>query len=590
MTVNRAIRMAAERPNDVEAFLDENSDRMLPNAEHDLRTKLKPIIVEAKARQIVDPMLAGMSGDDDAYGVPRWLSKAESGNNRFAKNQTGSSATGTVQFLEGTYLDTVNQLTRKGQAQWAVGLSKEEILATRSDRKKEGEVYREFRRQNKVALQNGGYEVTPRNEYIMHHMGAGTGLALLDAERLNPGQTMYALIASAEGTKRADLVLEQNPWMRGKSVRGALNFFENKAGGNRAVSNPSEAYRQALEIEDPDVREAAIAMIDQRMAVSERAEAYERETAMEGAYELIVREGVAPEDLPIEQQLLIGQAGMNTLMGAARAYATGSDIHNEDLYLELYDMANSTDASTRQAFLDANLNEEAGSLSQNALMGLKEMQNEMRSLAEERKGSMPGDYIYSGEDFPKVYNQVKDQYQAATGYRPGSSENTREQSERWVNFTSQLKQAMVAYANENGAPMPQSLIDQTVGMLLTPVIIDNGLLSRGKELSLFDAPFRKQGATVEVNVEATDIPLAERERVTNTLMKAYDRPPTEDEVVEFYERELLLRNGLLPEMEYGDVPKDLRSALEREYPDASEEQIIDLFLELTTRRIQSLGE
>lgn len=586
VTVNRAIRMAAEKPNEVEAFIEEHSDRMLPNAKHDLQTKLKPIIVEAKARAIVDPMLATMDGGDDRYGRPKWLVKSESGGNQQARNQTGSSAMGAVQFLEGTYLEWVQRVN----PEWAQGLSRSEILATRGDAQKESEIYRAFRAHNASRLTNAGYEVSPRNEYIMHHMGEGGGLAVLDALKYgDPGQSFYNVLVASQGKSTADTIVAQNPWMRGKSLRGAVNWFENKAGGNRAVQSPSQAYEAAMAIEDPDVREAAISMIDQRMAVSERAQAYEREQSMDDAYERIVTEGIMPEQLPVEQQLLLGPSGMATMRAAAQAQATGTDIHNEDVYLGLYDMANG-DAAARKAFMETNLNEEAGSLSQSALMGLKQMQNEMRSLAEERKGAKPGDYIYDGEDFPKVYNQVKDQYQAATGYRPGEGSNTAAESERWVNFTSQLKQAMVQYANENNAPMPQSLIDQTVGMLLTPVIINPKGMLNEREASMFDVPFREQGASVDVNMTATDIPLGERERVTQTLATAYGRAPTEEEVVDHYERELLLRNGLLPEMGYDEIPKDLRKALEREYKGASEEQIIDLFLEMTTRRIQSLGE
>lgn len=589
VTVNRAIRLAETNPAAVDDFLTQNADRMLPNAAHDLRVKLKPIINDAKARAIVDPMLAGMSGGEDSLGVPTWLAAAESGNNSNAANPM-SSARGRVQFIDGTYLQYVDRVVQNGGAQWAVGLTREEILATRSDPQKEAEIYRAFRQDNQNMLTGAGYAVSPRNEYIMHHLGGGGGLALLDAEKYNPGQTMRAFLTSAHGAKKADEMIAANPWMQGKTVRSALNWFERKAGGNRAVANPADAYRQAMQIEDPDVRERAVAMIDQRMAVSEKADAYEREQAMDGAYQAIVTQGIMPEQLPIEQQLLLGPSGMSTMMAAAQAYATGSDIHNEDHYLNLWDMANSTDPSARQEFLDMDLNESAADLSQSALLGLKKMQVEMRGLAEERKNASPGDLIYDVEDFPKVYNTVKDQYQAATGYRPGQASNSREESERWVNFTSQLKAAMVDYANQNGAPMPQSLIDQTVGMLLTPAIINPRGPINEREVNLFDAPFREQGATVDVNVQVEQIPLAERERLTQTLAHAYNRPPTEDEIVDLYERELLLRNGLLPDMEYGDIPKDLRRELERVYPNASEEQRLDKFLEVTTRRIQSLSE
>lgn len=538
---------------------------------------LEPAYNASRARKWVSErnVQHGASGnaDEDAYGVPFWLGASESGFNRNAANPN-SSAKGVVQFVDDTYLKYV----RKIAPAWAEGLSDAEVLATRSDRAKEGEVYRAFRADNQAALRTLGYEINPRNEYIMHHFGQGGGAALLNAEY--NGQTNASLrdVLAANGIN-ADKWIAANPWMEGKTVAGALNWFAGKTGGRtgaNTVSNPTLMMQEALEIEDPKLRAAAIAELQLRATVAENTRNEERRLASEQAWD-IIDNGGSPDSVPPELQSLVGVNTMNEIFNAYERNQQGVDFTDETRHLELLDLA----TKNPDAFASLDLNEDRANLSRGDLLALKTMQAEIAQDRKVLKEQGAAALVYTDEDYRKATNDADTQYQAAVGVTPGSK-MSQEQTAQYNRFTQQLRAGMRSFANENGRQMTFEERTNFVNTLLAPVVIEgvnSGWLS-GNSAFLFDVPGTARDG-FEPAVTRDLVAPADERRITEELTTRYGRKPSTDEVIEQYENELLLSLGISPAIEYREIPKDMRRRLQDAYPQASDQEIVDLFIAIT---------
>lgn len=565
-TKQRAINMAYDDPIAADKFLDEHEDRMTTEEYRATKTALKPIVVQSKARSFVDGGLArigkaAMPGSEESIANANKL--MSTGMTALGLNEK-QQRSALMEYMAdgGVNMDPATTAWCAGYVNGTLGKAGFKgtgSLAARSFLK-------------------WGVEVTGKPEY-------GDIMVFSRGDDENAGHVGFFGGYDESGNM---LILggNQNDTVSITARNGSKLIGVRRApsqDGNTMASSGSTAdvFQDIMDIEDPDVREASLTLFKQRMQMSDYMKGKEVEAAGDDAWQSIV-EGGDPSDLPPEQQILLGPAGMSSLIGAARTYKLGTDTTDEIRYNELYDTAFSEDPAKRQEFMDYDLNGEMDNLSQGALQYFKDQQTEMRS-GRVKAGPGASDTVYDIEDYSKVYTASKTQYEAAVG-------KSADDPKAWNRFTSQLRQAMDAYATEKGKQMPPSLIDQTIGMLLTPVIINPKGIYNEHEGFMMDVPFRPAGADVDVNMSYEDIEYNERARVDNFLSTAYGRPPTDSEIVDHYEREQLQKMGLRPEIEFGDIPKDLRKDLAKKHPGKSEEQLIDLYLSVMIGRTSSGGD
>lgn len=99
-----------------------------------------------------------------------------------------SSATGTGQFISGTWRDMI----RRYHPELAAGRSNEEIDALRVDPQLGQEMIDRYAAENTAILTNGGFQASPGNLYLAHFLGPGGAMAMLsasplvDAAKINP--------------------------------------------------------------------------------------------------------------------------------------------------------------------------------------------------------------------------------------------------------------------------------------------------------------------------------------------------------------------------------------------------------------------
>lgn len=566
---NRAIRIAYDDPVKADAYLDSKRAE-LGEAEYSrLKTGMEAAVVEHKAEKVIDELAGndayiGSAGQVDSLGRESYIVGPESGGNSSAANPL-STATGQVQFLEGTYLEWVGKVNPA----WAAGMSREEILATRGDPVKEAEIYRAFRDNNLRILADRGFADTPRNRYVMHHMGVGDGPKLLALEAAGQGNLALADVLPAA-------TIAANPHMKGKTVGAFLATLQGKVnahGGNGGMSARA-AYEAVMAIEDPKVRAAAMSKLDARLKAEEALTSQDQKAAADEAWKLYTQEGMKPESVPMDLQIRMGREATLNFFESARAYESGTLVTDELRYSELQRMA----VEDPQGFADLDLSYDRKNFSKGDYRAIEQMQLEIINTMSANEGKTR-DALNDPATMKSVYDAAEQVYQDAVP----SVESRRSQAEAaaYNRFQEQVKGYARDFMQEKGRPMTFDEQDRLFSMLLTPVIIedDSGLFGSSRDAMLFDAPFRESGERVRGNVPAEDVSLVDEQEARTELKEFFGREPTEDEVVTHYNRKLLADMGISPEMEYAEIPRDIRRKMQDQYPDASDEELVDLYVD-----------
>lgn len=137
----------------------------------------------------------------------------ESGGRADARNPN-STATGADQFTEGTWLAMVE----RERPAWAEGLSREQLLAERTNPERSGEMAAALDRANAQALTREGLPATVHNLYAAHHFGEAGGIAFAKAAPDTP----VASILTPEQ-------IQANPYLRGKTKAEVLAGWDKRA-------------------------------------------------------------------------------------------------------------------------------------------------------------------------------------------------------------------------------------------------------------------------------------------------------------------------------------------------------------------------
>lgn len=166
----------------------------------------------------------GGSYSGDSYGAPgsydNYVVTLESGGNPNAAN-SASSATGLHQFTDKTWLNTV----RQANPAWAQGMSREQILAQRSNPQRSAEMEGVLRQSNAKALQDNGLPVTNANLYATHHFGAGAGVEFARAPNNTP---IESILSPAQ--------IAANPYLKGKTKGQVIANWDSRTGGSSMAS------------------------------------------------------------------------------------------------------------------------------------------------------------------------------------------------------------------------------------------------------------------------------------------------------------------------------------------------------------------
>lgn len=163
------------------------------------------------------------TGVDFAYLVQQ--AKAESSFNPSAKAKT-SSASGLYQFIESTWLNTVEKHGDKYGIE-TKGLSRAQILNMRNNPEIASNMAAEFALENQKFLQrNWGGDIGSTELYLAHFMGAGGAASFLNAKDENPLAPAADIFPKAAKANRA--VFYDSKTGEPRSLAGVYEFFDKK--------------------------------------------------------------------------------------------------------------------------------------------------------------------------------------------------------------------------------------------------------------------------------------------------------------------------------------------------------------------------
>lgn len=571
----RIVQAAAQDPLAAKDMLENAREVLNAADEYALDTNLKELVIQAQADAVVNEHIVrgGVVGSAvDPYEAA--LGGAESGNNPNAANNPNnpgyaspdgrySSALGTRQYLRGTYLEAVRAMQSEGGAAWAKGMTDDEIARTRTDPKIEGSVHSYVRAQNQGALRTAGLPVTPTNEYAMHHFGAGGGKALITGARNNPAAPVSTILSPA--------VMKANPQFKNLTVGQAYDWVSNHLGADGSTANgqaffdASAAYRAALAIEDPEVRDAALAKINSLSVMQERARGLSQQEAQEEAWNTYAETGQS--DFGVETMQAMGQAGWTAFQSAVARDRQGIDETDP----ATWDMLTTAASNTRE-FAEINLEAHRGNLSKADWRAFYEQREAARAAV----GNAPFELARTKQniDYAKMYTYADDLYK---GIVTDKSEADLSQEERMkrVEFQRTLSTLIGEFFDrETREPTQLEVQDMALGLLL-PVEVDGGGWFGGTT-RLFEMQGREDGQTFDVVVAYDDIPYQDRGRIAS-MLTAEGIEPTREAVENAYEREAMLKAGMIPLIGAADVPKDFATSVTDVMGTLSEAELVEMY-------------
>lgn len=164
-------------------------------------------------------------------GAWQRMQVAENSSGNPAAKNPNSTATGNGQFIDKTWMDTVN----KAYPDLSKQMSKQEILDLRKDPGFSEEMGKVLTHQNAVSLMDGNHPVTSASLYTAHRFGAAGADKILNALPATP-------IADVVGDK----VMTANPDLAGKTVGQVMQNIVQKVGNDPvATEEGTEAAQRA---------------------------------------------------------------------------------------------------------------------------------------------------------------------------------------------------------------------------------------------------------------------------------------------------------------------------------------------------------
>ncbi len=328
-----------------------------------------------------------------------------------------------------------------------------------------------------------------------------------------------------------------------------------------------------MAIEDPKVREAAMAKLDAQLKAEEALTTQDQRSAADEAWRLYTQEGMRPQDVPMDLQIKMGREGTLNFFESARSYESGTLATDELRYSELQRMS----VEDPQGFADLDLSYDRKNFSKGDYRAIEQMQLEIIqgiSTADQKAQGVLDDPA----TMAKVYTDAEQVYNDAVP--SAGPKRSQQEAAAYNRFQESVKRYARDFMLEKRRPMTFDEQDKLFSMLLTPIVLEeSGTFGSSRDAMLFDAPLREAGERVRGNLSAADVTLADEKEAREELLKFYGREPSDDEILAHHNNKVLAKLGISPEMEYSEVPRDVRRSMEERYPDASDEELVDMYID-----------
>ncbi|HRK42704.1 MAG TPA: M23 family metallopeptidase [Gemmobacter sp.] len=202
------------------------------------------------------PLLSGAvvavvtAGSDAVEALVDRIVQVESGGVATAKN-TRSTATGLGQFIESTWL----RMMRDYRPDFVATMSREQLLALRTDPTLSREMVKRLAQENEAYLRGRGHGITSGWLYLAHFLGPEGANRVLSSQ---DGQTILAVMGAG--------VVNANPFLKDYTVADLKAWATRKMEGKGASVPATTGASAPVPVALPPEVEAYIALADQVLA------------------------------------------------------------------------------------------------------------------------------------------------------------------------------------------------------------------------------------------------------------------------------------------------------------------------------------
>jgi hypothetical protein len=567
---NRAVRIAYDDPIKADAYLDEHKGE-LGEAEYSrLKTGMEAAVVESKADAAIDDLRGS-----DAYVGTRatnedaWLTYSY-GDNTVRNKPISGRLKSSMSFLRD--MGITMEVFSGGQD--GKGEGDQRTGSTRHDHGDAADVF--FYKDGRKLDWNNPDDLPYFNEIVARAKAAGvTGFGAGDGYMA--GGSVHLGFGNAgvwgdEGKGSAAAL-----WLVQAYAGAALGTTPTGEGDVPVDSGVStrSAYEAVMAIEDPKVRKAALAKLDAQLTLEASLAAQDQKAAGDEAWSAFLQGGMAPQDLPMDLQIKMGREATLNFFESARAYEAGTLVTDDELYSELQRMS----VMDEKKFSELILNDYRMDFSKADFRTLETMQNGVIQQMQEREANG----ITAIND-PATMQEVVTKAEAAYA---GASLPGKDPV-----MTTRFRDQVTSYARdfmkENGRPMTGPEMETLFSMLITPILVDNpNDWSSPRNARAFEAPYRSRDETkVTGGITVEDMTLADEELARAELLSFSGVEPGEDEIVQHHNRKVLAAVGVNPDMMYSDIPKAAWSKLTARYPEASNEELLYMYIDFVLETSQ----
>lgn len=358
-----------------------------------------------------------------------------------------------------------------------------------------------------------------RQAHAAGFRGFGIGSNIIHIDQ--GGQRAWGYVTSAGGGSVPD-------W-----AAGTINeVFAGGASPNDPAAGPEFVGPQYINdqvasIADPRLRAQTAATLSKMYGAQDAAQRRaDQQNKLAAEKFIITNPGTDPTKLPLEIQQQLGVDGMNTLWAYnAQVASQGAVRTDEAVYAKLQRLQ----AEDPAAFsTDVDMFDFLGSLSTKDRREFQQLQ--VDAIKDGREGKETA--LTAARSITSAMS-IADARLEAVGVRVPAKQATDETRTREARFQRALVDRMREFQMQEERVPNDYEVSDIVDQLLLPIIIkEPGTLwgTNDTEASIFEAPFRADNATVEIDVPYETIPVDLRLAIRQELVIELGREPTEDEV------------------------------------------------------------
>lgn len=292
-------------------------------------------------------------------------------------------------------------------------------------------------------------------------------------------------------------------------------------------TGPQYIADQVAGIADPRLRAATAASLNNMYAMQDAAERRaERANKLEIEKYIIQNPGTDPTKLPLNLQMALGIEGMNTLWAYNDQIAQNGKISTDEV---LFADLTRLQAEDPMAFAtDIDLFDYMDRLSTVDRRALQQLQ--ANAIKDQREGTQTA----MGEaKSVSTAMAIADARLAEVGIKKTGNDANDTSRQQEARFQRALVERMREFQTQNDGRVPTDYeVSDMVDQLLLPIIMKSpGWFGEDQKTGfMFEAPFRADNQSVQVNIPYDHIPVDVRLAIKAELARELGREPTEDEV------------------------------------------------------------